>query len=87
MFVFFFRFLRINERSEDSCKGRCDFFVVFFSVKSLKNLITLNFDFSGFDLLFFFKLCISIAEKKSNSNIKQQKCKSQDKRIDFSFES
>ena len=70
---FFFRFLKINERNEDSCIGRCDFFVCFFSGKSLKNLITLNFDFSGFDLLFLFKLSAFPLLKRSQTPISNSK--------------
>ena len=48
-------------------------FLVFFSGKSLKNLITLNFDFSGFDLLFFFKLSAFTLLKRSQTPISNSK--------------
>ena len=72
--------MKSTERSEYSYIGLADF-LFFFSGKSIKICLFVNFDFSRFDLRLFLSVqCISIVKRKANYTIEQQNCKGDETR-------
>ena len=69
-----------NERSEYSCIGLGDFFVFFFSRKSLTFCLRSILIFRGLTGNFFLVQCIVIVKRKANSTIEQKNVKVTKKR-------
>ena len=92
-YLFFFVFLRVDERSSDSYIGSDEFFLFFFfSGKNLKFVQAQIHFFCGSAFDFFKYQFISFVKRKANSTIKYQRCKGHEKcdrlqvlKVEFNF--